>query len=136
MDTYDVAEIASILDAWYARLGRQFGPLSRPQRRVLRQLRDGASLRVGEMADQLGLTTAGTTRMLDKLEEMGYITRARSSSSDQRQVYVSLSPAGEQALLASDAIFLERVQLSLSGLTVTERVILEQLLRKLNETAP
>ncbi len=136
MGMYDVAEIASILDAWHTSLGRQFGPLSRPQRRVLRLLRDGASLRVGELADQLGVTTAGTTRMLDKLEELGYVIRSRTSNSDQRQVYVSLSPAGKKALEAADDVYLERVRLSLSGLTETERAILEQLLRKLRETAP
>lgn len=128
------AEIASFLEDWHTRLGRQFGPLSRPQRRVLRLLCDGTSLRVGELADQLGVTTAGSTRMLDKLEDLGYIVRSRTSSSDQRQVYVSLSSAGEQALEDSDNVYLERVRLSLSRLTENERADLEQLLRKIHVT--
>ena len=132
MEPNDVAEIAAMLDAWHASLGRQFGPLSRPQRRMMRLLNGGVSLRVGELADQLGLTTAGTTRMLDKLGS--YVVRSRASGSDQRQVFVTLSPVGEQALRAADAIFLERVQFSLSGLTETERAMLVQLLRKLHTT--
>jgi DNA-binding MarR family transcriptional regulator len=132
---YDIAEIAALLDTWHTRLGRQFGPLSRPQRRMLGLLRAGAPVRVGDLAEQLGLTTAGTTRMLDKLEGPGYVARARATDSDQRQVFVSLTEAGAQALAASDAVFLERVHVSLSGLSVTERVMLEQLLRKLHETS-
>ncbi len=31
--------------------------------------------------------------MLDTLEELGYLGRARAVGSDQRQVYVSLTPA-------------------------------------------
>jgi DNA-binding MarR family transcriptional regulator len=128
-----IAEIALILDTWHTRLGRQFGPLSRPQRRMLLLLRGKNPVRVGDLAEQLGLTTAGTTRMLDRLEELGYAVRTRAVNSDQRQVYVTLTDLGTQAMLEADAVFLERVQSSISGLTETERSILLQLLRKLHE---
>lgn len=72
--------------------------------------------------------------MLDTLEELGYLGRARAVDSDERQVYVSLTPAGERALQASDAVYLDRVRASLSGLTETETATLERLLRKLQET--
>jgi DNA-binding MarR family transcriptional regulator len=128
-----IAEIAIILDTWHSRLGRQFGPLSRPQRRMLLLLRGERTVRVGDLAEQLGLTTAGTTRMLDHLEELGYAARARAANSDQRQVYVTLTAKGAQALLEADAVFLQRVQASLCGLNETESSILLQLLRKLHE---
>jgi DNA-binding MarR family transcriptional regulator len=128
-----IAEIARILDTWHTRLGRQFGPLSRPQRRMLLLLRGENAVRVGDLAEQLGLTTAGTTRMLDRLEELGYAVRTRAVNSDQRQVYVTLTDVGKQAMLEADAVFLDRVQSSISRLTETERSILLQLLRKLHE---
>ena len=37
-DYAQLTSIAYALDDWYTRLGRQFGPLSRPQRRMLRLL--------------------------------------------------------------------------------------------------
>src|SRR5689334_15986146 len=74
----ETATIASGLDACYSQLGRQFGPLSRPQRRMLRLLNRDRAVRVSDLGEQLGLTTAGTTRMLDKLESLGYATRSRT----------------------------------------------------------
>src|SRR5579862_9435493 len=120
-DMPDVVAIAHALDEWYTLLGRQFGPLSRPQRRMLRLLDEEQTVRVGDLAEVLGLTTAGTTRMLDKLEALGYARRARVPQSDQRQVYATLTPAGKQALLVADRIFLERVQATLLVLDEEER---------------
>ncbi len=134
-DTPDVVAIAHALDEWYALLGRQFGPLSRPQRRMLRLLDEEQTVRVGDLAEVLGLTTAGTTRMLDKLEALGYARRARVPQSDQRQVYATLTPAGKQALLVADRIFLERVQATLLVLDEEERATLASLLRTMSERA-
>src|SRR5579863_5353862 len=109
-DTTIIAEIAHALDDWYSELGRQYGPLSRPQRRMLRLVAAGPSLRVGDLAEGLGLTTAGATRMLDTLESLGYATRARGAqNTDQRQVYVSLTAEGAEALRAADAVYVARV---------------------------
>lgn len=131
-DTAEVAAIAHALDVWYTRLGRQFGPLTRPQRRMLRLLRVDTMVRVGDLGEQLGLTTAGTTRMLDKLEAMGYAARSRTAQHDQRQVYVTLTPAGVLALQEAERVFLSRVQDCLSNLSPTERATLAHLLRALS----
>jgi DNA-binding MarR family transcriptional regulator len=140
-ETYDengrdyahLTSIAYALDEWYTRLGRQFGPLSRPQRRMLRLLSIDSPVRVGDLAVQLGLTTAGTTRMLDKLEAMGYAKRSRTDQRDQRQVYVSLTLPGAIALRDAEGAFLERIQASLKNLSPIEQETLAQLLRALNE---
>jgi DNA-binding MarR family transcriptional regulator len=132
-DYVELNAIAYALDEWYTGLGRQFGPLSRPQRRMLRLLKEDTQVRVGELGEQLGLTTAGTTRMLDKLEAMGYAKRSRTDQHDQRQVYVSLTPPGAIALRDAEAVFLERMQASLQNLNKTQRVTLAQLLRALGE---
>jgi len=131
----EVAEIAQALDRWYTLLGRQFGPLSRPQRRMLGLLSRETPVRVGDLGEQLGLTTAGTTRMLDKLESLGYAARSRAAHSDQRQVFVMLTPTGEQALREAEAVFLGRVHNMLDVLSATERVALVHILRQLNYQA-
>jgi len=128
----EVVEIARALDRWYTLLGRQFGPLSRPQRRMLGLLSRKTPVRVGDLGEQLGLTTAGTTRMLDKLETLGYAVRSRATHSDQRQVFVMLTPTGEQALREAEAVFLGRVHSMLGVLSATERIALVHILRRLN----
>ena len=132
-DYAQLTSIAYALDDWYTRLGRQFGPLSRPQRRMLRLLSIESPVRVGDLGVQLGLTTAGTTRMLDKLEAMGYAKRSRTDQRDQRQVYVSLTLPGAVALRDAEGVFLERIQASLKNLSPIEQETLAQLLHTLNE---
>jgi len=130
-DLAETASIAYALDEWYSRLGRQFGPLSRPQRRMLRLLSADTTVRVGDLGEQLGLTTAGTTRMLDKLEALGYASRSRTAQHDQRQVYVTLTPAGASALQEAERAFLERMHALLSNLSQQERATLAHLLQAL-----
>jgi len=125
--------IAYALDEWYTRLGRQFGPLSRPQRRMLRLLRIDTQVRVGDLGTYLGLTTAGTTRMLDKLEAMGYAKRSRIDQHYQRQVYVTLTLPGAVALRDAEGVFLERVHAFLKVLSPAEQTTLAKLLRTLSE---
>ena len=106
--------IARALDLWNSRLGRQFGPLSRPQRRALRTLNDLSaakpSVRVTDLAERLGVTSAGATRMLSKLEDFGYINRTREPEGDQREVLVALTSLGTQALQAANDVYFERVR--------------------------
>ena len=134
-ETREIVAIAHALDDWYTLLGRQFGPLSRPQRRTLLLLDLERGVRVGDLGETLGLTTAGTTRMLDKLETLGYAARSRDQANDQRQVYVTLTAAGKQALESAEAVFLARVQSTLNTLDETERATLAHLLRELNKRA-
>jgi DNA-binding MarR family transcriptional regulator len=128
----EIVTIAQGLHDWNNLLGRQFGPLSRPQRRMLSLLHREEGVRVSDLGEQLGLTTAGTTRMLDKLEALGYASRTRDQASDQRQVYATLTSAGQQALYEADEIFFERVQATVEVLDQEERATLAHLLHKMH----
>jgi DNA-binding MarR family transcriptional regulator len=128
-----VQSIAETLDTWHLQLGRQFGPLSRPQRRALRLLASKVSMRVSDLAEQLGLTTAGATRMLDTLEAQGYSTRARVPLTDQREVYVTVTKAGTVALALADAVYFERISLSVARLSLEEQRTLASLLQAMLE---
>jgi DNA-binding MarR family transcriptional regulator len=131
-DSGEIEAIARALEECYARVGRQFGPLSRPQRRMLHLLAREDRVRVSDLGAQLGLTTAGSTRMLDTLEAGGYARRMRRPDTDQRQVYVSLTPAGKEALRQADLIFLGRVAGLVEGLSPADRGELARLLREMN----
>lgn len=123
-----VVAIAAALDRWYALLGRQYGPLSRPPRRLLAAVAGQGGVRVGDLAARLGLTTAGATRMVDTLESLGYAQRVRLPDVDQRQVHVTLTPQGAAALEEADLAFQEAVEATLASLTPTERATLARLL--------
>jgi DNA-binding MarR family transcriptional regulator len=84
------------LDRLTRRLGRQWGPLTHSQWAMLRRLLDGPVL-VGVLAERLDISTAGATRMLDKLEQAGYVCRSRATD-DLRQVAASLTARGRQAV--------------------------------------
>jgi MarR family transcriptional regulator, organic hydroperoxide resistance regulator len=50
---------------------------------------------VRELGEQLFLESNTLTPILKKLESMGYVTRTRNAQ-DERQVVVTLTPAGRQ----------------------------------------
>ena len=127
--------IARTLELWISGLGRQFGPLSRRQRHTLRALtemgRTGGSVRAGDLAEFLGITSAGATRMLNRLEDDGYISRFRDPEADQREVYIASTAAGAEALRAANEVYFELVERRLERLDDGERETLARLLGKL-----
>src|SRR5690348_6964265 len=104
-ETATIGAIARGLERWYALLGRQFGPLSRPQRRVLVAIAGSEEVRVGDVAERIGMTMAGATRMIDTLEALGYVRRYRVPEADQRQVYLAITPEGTAALQEANRVF-------------------------------
>ncbi|WP_029041183.1 MarR family winged helix-turn-helix transcriptional regulator [Cucumibacter marinus] len=78
--------------------------LSASQLVLLQILDDGGELTAGELATRMGITQATTTALIQKLENRGLITR-RKGETDRRQVWLSLSDAGQQILArAPDAV--------------------------------
>ena len=135
-DAYAVA-IARALEHWISGLGRQFGPLSRRQRHSLRgliELSHGAGpVRAGDLAEFLGITSAGATRMLNRLEDDGYVSRFRDPEADQREVYIAPTAAGIAALRAANEVYFERVERYLDRFDDAERETLARLLERLTE---
>jgi DNA-binding MarR family transcriptional regulator len=133
----DAVAIARALDLWLSGLGRQFGPLSRRQRHTLRALtelgRETGAVRAGDLAEFLGITSAGATRMLNRLEDDGYVSRFRDPEADQREVYIAPTAAGIDALRAANEVYFERVAGRLDRLNSEEREALARLLEKLTE---
>jgi DNA-binding MarR family transcriptional regulator len=99
--------MAESLDRLTRRLGREWGPLTHSQWAMLRRLLDGPVL-VGVLAERLDISTAGATRMLDKLEECGYVGRHRQEG-DMRQVSACLTKKGETALKEAWQAYLDRL---------------------------
>jgi DNA-binding MarR family transcriptional regulator len=75
---------------------RHPGDLSFAQLRLLAALEEGESCPAGQLAQQAGVSPATVTGMLDNLEQMGMVTRVRSTE-DRRVVLTRLSDEGRRA---------------------------------------
>ena len=62
-----------------------------------------APLRMSEIAHRLILSRGGTTKVIDRLEEMGYAAR-RPDPDDRRATVVAITPEGEAAAAAAREI--------------------------------
>ena len=57
----------------------------------------GEPLRMSDIAHRLVLSRGGTTKVIDRLEEMGYVSRSPDPA-DRRATIVGLTQAGREAL--------------------------------------
>ena len=97
--------------------------------RALDLLAEHGALRVGELADRVGVDDTTATRLVDRLEAMGVAER-RSEAADRRATTVELTPAGEElvaGIAAQRQLFFCDV---LAGLEPEERTELVRLTAK------
>jgi DNA-binding MarR family transcriptional regulator len=65
--------------------------INRSDLRCLDLLHEGGTMSAGQVAAGSGLTSGAATRMLDRLERIGYVRR-RPDRGDRRRVLVELTP--------------------------------------------
>lgn len=109
-----VAKAAGRSDSAAAALSALLHFLDRPTIDLLRQV--------------LGLTSSGTVRLVDRLEESGYVRREHGA--DGRSTSVVLTNAGRVAAERVSAARAEVLERSLAVLSDAERVALEPLISK------
>lgn len=91
----------------------------------------GGRLNMSELALQLGLTSGGTTRLVDRAVAAGIVER-ESCPTDRRVQWVVLSTAGEQKLDEALEVHLGDLQHEfIDRLEPSELVVLERALEKL-----
>ena len=78
------------------------GGVTMPQYRVLVLLEDNGALSIGVIALELGVNPSNATRVCDRLERLGLITRT-TSDQDRRSVLVGIAPAGRKVVAAVSA---------------------------------
>ena len=81
---------------------------------------------VDRLRQVLGLTASGTVRLVDRLQEAGFVTRGPGP--DGRSVSVRLTPAGRRAAKRVTAARADVLAEALSGLGSDERDALDRLL--------
>jgi DNA-binding MarR family transcriptional regulator len=91
-----IRRILRASDIHAKRLSKLAG-LKTSQLLVLQSLEDSGEMTVGEIAAKVNLAQASTTALVDKLQLMGLVQRARGHS-DKRKVYVRLTEAARGVL--------------------------------------
>lgn len=72
--------------------------------------------RMSELAAQLTLSRGGITKLVDRLQEAGYITRV-ACPEDRRSLRAQLTPAGERMLEEMHAVYAEEIDRHLGALS-------------------
>jgi len=92
-------------------------------------------LRPTDFSGQLMITSSGTTKRLDRLEQAGLIARAPDPD-DRRGTLISLTPAGHELIDAVTEAHLDNERELLAALGDDEQRRLADLLRKLQLGLP
>ena len=88
------------------------------------------ALRPSDLTGTLMLTSSGTTKRLDKLEEAGLIARGPDPN-DRRAILITLTPEGKDLIDGVTAAHLANEASLLEGLSAAEQRELAALLRRL-----
>lgn len=89
-------------------------------------------LRMAELARQVGLSTSGLTRLVDRVEHAGYVERA-ACPTDRRGAEAVLTEEGEAVLRAAVPAHLESIEAHLASILGDDLSTLEDLLRRLRD---
>ena len=93
-------------------------------------------LRMAEIADRVLLSRSGLTRLVDRLVELGYVTRC-AVEGDGRGAYAELTETGLQKLEAARRTHREGVRrYFLERLTPTDQIVLGDIWMRLLDGTP
>jgi DNA-binding MarR family transcriptional regulator len=87
-----------------------------------------------DLAARLGLTTGAMTKVLDRLQAAGYVTRS-ADPADRRRIVITADPEGFAALAVSDAPLRERMSGELARYTTGELAAIVTFLRAARQLA-
>lgn len=90
---------------------------------LLQKLEGGREQKVRDLAEGLGISSATITVMTQKLEARG-LMRRRVGSSDRRQIWLSLTDAGEEVLRAAPDSVQARFAAAFETLEAWERMMI------------
>ena len=97
---------------------------------ALNQIQRWTDMTPAQLADAMGMTRGAVSKVLDKLQEKKWISRA-TSAEDNRVQFLSLTPQGKRALPDLASIADENDDHFLSALDAKEQSTLRSLLSKL-----
>lgn len=96
---------------------------------ILFMVASGKCLLAAELAREYGIDASAVTRLVDRLEKRGLLTRVRSNE-DRRVVRLALTPEGHTIAAKMPAIFNGVLDDLLNGFTPEETGFLKSMLRR------
>lgn len=96
---------------------------------ILFMVASGKCLLAAELAREYGIDASAVTRLIDRLEKRGLLTRVRSNE-DRRVVRLALTPEGHAIAARMPAIFKGVLDSLLGGFTAEEVGFLKSMLRR------
>ena len=99
------------------------------QASVLFMVASGKCLLAAELAREYGIDASAVTRLIDRLEKRGLLTRVRSDE-DRRVVRLALTDEGHAIAARMPAVFTSVTDRLLSGFSPEETGFLKSLLRR------
>ncbi len=111
----------------------QLAEITLTQVQVLRALR-GRPQTLGKLGQAIGLSPTSVTRVVDRLERRGLVSRRRDSE-DRRVVQLHLEPAGERLMNEIRVVRGSDLHLAVEAMTGAERRQLTASLQRLVELA-
>ena len=99
------------------------------QASVLFMVASGKCLLAAELAREYGIDASAVTRLIDRLEKRGLLTRVRSAE-DRRAVRLALTAEGHAIAARMPAVFTSVTEKLLSGFSPEETGFLKSLLRR------
>ena len=116
-----------------SRLGHAFAELHRLQPADLRALvaimsaeGNGTPLTAGQLREHLGLSSGGTSLVIDRLEQAGHIRRARDHPADNRVVHLRYTDQGMATGLAFFGSLGDRANAILDQFTDDELLVIQK----------
>ena len=97
--------------------------LTAPQMLLLQTIRDRGEVCIGELADDMSLSQATVTSILDRLEKRGLVQRKRSRE-DRRKVHAYLTLLANDVLLDAPVPLQEHFTRQFNGLQEWEKTMI------------
>lgn len=128
-----LADILAVLQRCFMlRLSQELarGNVSFPQYFLLGFLSQSKSLTMTEIATKMSHTTAAATGMVDRLENLKYVRRTRSSE-DRRKISVQITPAGAELVSRIRADMVNKLTDMMANLEPVEQKMWLQIYSKI-----
>ncbi|GAB5519525.1 MAG: hypothetical protein RhofKO_17760 [Rhodothermales bacterium] len=106
--------------------------LSKPEALAVAFIGVEGPVRMGALADHLGVVQSAVTPLVDRLESAGLVERVRSTT-DRRVWHVTLTKPGQQAYRDHQQLYSTLAQRMLEPLSTIERDLLISLLTRITE---
>jgi DNA-binding MarR family transcriptional regulator len=126
---YLIARVKSVMSNMVTQRTMAELGITSTQASILFMVASGRCLVAAELARDYGIDASAVTRLIDRLEKRGLLTRVRSSE-DRRVVHLALTPEGYELAARMPEIFTSVLDKLLGGFTPEEVGFLKSMLRR------